>query len=378
MGVIVGPSRRYEPIPFSSFPPKNRRGLFPLDHPVSKGIKAVVLSLGLAAMVRADGFPAQNQPAADSLATLLGLPPAREAFEAGIPVSAGARGKTDRAARPVMFQSSAPIEGAASNAQELPPPIAPLPRSGVQPAQVPSRDQRPPAPPSPGTVREAPAGRQAQPRPAATGAQPQDIQFDPNGLVTHFHVNEGDLRQILELLSRRAGMNILVSPGVTGTVTVNFENVTVDQVLQAVIRLANLVKKTEGSIHYIYTKGEVESETEALKKERILTKVYKLNYVRSDEMMLMIRPFLSADVGLKRFANTPSYRFGISESVTFVSGAAASGGAGGGDGRLAAVELAVAVGQVVEHRSPRELKLRPGAIPSPTPINSSSRIMNPI
>ena len=80
----------------------------------------------------------------------------------------------------------------------------------------------------PGT-REAPPGRPAQPRPAAAGVQPQDIQFDPNGLVTHFHVNEGDLRQILELLSRRAGMNILVSPKVSGTVTVNFESVTVDK-----------------------------------------------------------------------------------------------------------------------------------------------------
>ena len=71
----------------------------------------------------------------------------------------------------------------------------------------------------------------------------QEIQFDPNGLVTHFHVNEGDLRQILELLSRRTGMNILVSPKVTGTVTVNFEGVTVEKVLAAVVRLANLVEK---------------------------------------------------------------------------------------------------------------------------------------
>jgi len=149
-------------------------------------------------------------------------------------------------------------------------------------------------------------------------------------LVTHFHVNEGDLRQILELLSRRAGMNILVSPKVGGTVTVNFENVTVNQVLSAVIKLANLVEKTEGSIHYIYTKGELQDEAEAVKKERILTKIYKLNYVRSDEMMTMIRPFLSADVGLKRFANSPSYRYGISESATFVSGGAAGGGAAGG------------------------------------------------
>ena len=111
------------------------------------------------------------------------------------------------------------------------------------------------------------------------------------------------------------------------------------------IKLANLVEKKEGSIHYIYTKGEIQDEAEAVKKEKILTKVYKLNYVRSDEMMIMIRPFLSADVGLKRFANTPSYRYGISESVTFVrrrrrrrlavalaAVARRGGGAGGGAG----------------------------------------------
>jgi general secretion pathway protein D len=303
-----------------------------LSHTVAAGIKGIVLSLGLAAMVRAEGLPAQDQPPADSSATLLHLSAPAE-FPAGILVSAPARGTTDRAASPVLFQPSAPIERVSSNAGELPPSVAPLPLLGAQPAQVPRRDERPPTAPSPTTTREAPRGQAAQPRPAAAGAQPQDIQFDPNGLVTHFHVNEGDLRQILELLSRRAGINILVSPRVGGTVTVNFENVTVDKVLTAVIKLANLVEKTEGSIHYIYTKGELQDEAEAVKKERILTKVYKLNYVRSDEMMSMIRPFLSTDVGKNRISTTPTYRFGISESNTFVSsGSGGGGGAGGGGG----------------------------------------------
>ena len=46
----------------------------------------------------------------------------------------------------------------------------------------------------------------------------------------------------------------------------------------------------------------------------------------------MIRPFLSQDVGLKRVSVTPSYRFGIGESATFVSGGAAAASAGGGGG----------------------------------------------
>ena len=144
------------------------------------------------------------------------------------------------------------------------------------------------------------------------------------------HVNELDVRQLLELLSRRSGMNILVSPKVSGTITANFENTSVEQVLKAVIKLANLVEKTEGTIHYLYTKGEIDDDAEITKREKILTRVYRLNYVRSDELLAMIRPFLSVDVGQKRVSVTPSYRFGIGESATFVSGGAGAASAGGG------------------------------------------------
>ena len=61
-----------------------------------------------------------------------------------------------------------------------------------------------------------------------------------------------------------------------------------------------------------------------------MTRVYRLNYVRSDELLAMIRPFLSVDVGQKRVSVTPSYRFGIGESATFVSGGAGAAAAGGG------------------------------------------------
>ena len=174
----------------------------------------------------------------------------------------------------------------------------------------------------------APRDRRAPPRATPAEAE-QQIQFDRNGLVT-MHVNELDVRQLLELLSRRSGLNILVSPKVSGTITANFEGTTVDQVLKAVIKLANLVEKKEGTIHYLYTKGELDDDAEITKREKILTRVYKLNYVRSDEMLTMIRPFLSIDVGQKRVSVTPSYRFGIGESATFVSGGAGAASAGGG------------------------------------------------
>ena len=80
-------------------------------------------------------------------------------------------------------------------------------------------------------------------------------------------------------------MNILISPKVTGTITANFEGVTVEAVLKAIIKLANLTDKQEGTIHYIYTREELQDDQEFVKRERILTEVYKLSYVRADEIL---------------------------------------------------------------------------------------------
>src|SRR5262249_40383601 len=89
-----------------------------------------------------------------------------------------------------------------------------------------------PQPPSPAPPQAPRRDRQAAARLAPADAE-QQIQFDRNGLVT-MHVNELDVRQLLELLSRRSGLNILVSPKVSGTITANFEGTTVNQVLKAV------------------------------------------------------------------------------------------------------------------------------------------------
>ena len=301
---------------------------------VSVGIKGIVLSLGLAGSVCAAGFPAQEPPPGSLSATLLPSNTPQEV--AGILVSAPPANPSDRATNPATLQGQEPsdrTDRVSSNAQDIPPSIVPLPLLGAQPPQVPRRDQRPPNTPNP-PARGAPPNQSAQPRPAqprAANDNLQQLQFDRDGLVT-MHTNELDVRQLLELLSRRSRLNILVSPKVSGTVTANFEGVTLDRVLAAVLKLAHLVEKKEGSIHYIYTKQEIVDEAEDVKKERILTKVYKLNYVRSDEMLNMIRPFLSVDVGQKRVATSPSYRFGISESNTFASGGAMSASGSGGSG----------------------------------------------
>jgi general secretion pathway protein D len=261
------------------------------------GIKGIVLSLGLAGIICAVGWPNPNRPQAD-------IPPT------------------------VLAQATSPLP-------------EPLP-----PRQVETSQSAPKSAASPSTGRSQPVPAAGRPAPS-DGEQPSggaaELEFDRNGLIT-LHTNELDVRQLLELISRRSGTNILISPEVKGTITANFERVTLSQLLAAVIKLANLVDKTEGPMHYIFTKQELEDEKEEVKKERILTKVYRLNYVRADELMVVIRPFLSPDVGQKRVSITPTYRFGISEANTFSTsgGMSAAGGAAAGVGGSASSPAGVA------------------------------------
>ena len=265
---------------------------------------------------------AEQEPGAPTL-TLLPAPVSDEPTAAGIPTTASSEARRlDDGASPATFllqpppPAARPPGDALPKAEALPAPNQPTPAQAPGQSQ-PARGAQQPVRQSPASA-ATPRNRPSTPRTPNPDLE-QQVQFGADGLIT-MHTNELDVRQLLKLLSRRSRMNILVSPKVTGTITVNFEGVTVERVLTAIIKLADLVEKQEGSFHYIYTKGELQDQAEVVKKERILTKVYKLNYIRSDEALNIIRPFLSADVGHKRISVTPSYRFGISESATFVSG----------------------------------------------------------
>ncbi len=287
---------------------------------VISGIKALVLSLGLVASLRAAEPTAGDDVSAGPSLTLLPLPQNPEAAAGGQevpppPVPATGR---DLGGGASQVPSAVPLPNAtAPAAARGSPTAAPVPaQRSTSPAQEPTRP-----PEKPATTR------------APGDVRPQEIQFDREGLIS-LHTNELDVRQLLELISRRSGLNILVSPKVSGTITANFEKVTIHELLDSVLKLANLVEKTEGGIHFIYSREELKDQAETTKKERIVTKVYRLNYVRADELMVMIAPFLSEDVGRKRFATSANYQFGISESSTLSTGVAgtAVGGAAGGAG----------------------------------------------
>lgn len=182
-------------------------------------------------------------------------------------------------------------------------------------------------------LEEPPAGSStpvANPAPATPGSaapdQEQPIKVGDSGLVT-MHINDLDIRQALELLSRQATLNILVSPGVQGQVTINLDKVTVEQALDSLMKLGNLTSRKEGKLIYVMTPPElIQQQGE---RGQITTRVYRLNYIRSADIDEMLRPFLS-EAG--KLTVTPDSQQGISGGTNLFGGFGAFGSAGGSGG----------------------------------------------
>ena len=180
-------------------------------------------------------------------------------------------------------------------------------------AQVPAADAPPPIP------------RPAAGAPAPAGAEPR-VDVGTDGRIT-LHMDELDVRRALELISRQGGLNIMVSSGVQGRITANLEGATVDQALKAILRLGDLKARREEGLIYVYSAQDFKDQ--AAVDQPILTRIYRLNYIRSRDLMSMIADTLSVDGTM---TSTPEPNEGINDSPTFTPNSGLTGGGGGGGG----------------------------------------------
>jgi type IV pilus secretin PilQ/predicted competence protein len=190
-----------------------------------------------------------------------------------------------------------------------------------------------PLPPSPGVLAPTPGSATSPPIPLepliddpASPRRPGDA----SGTIS-MHYDNRDIRQVLEIFSRSEKLNLLISPSVTGSITVNLDGVTPQQALEAIMSLGNLEAYRTGGLTYIYTVEEFKALN--LGKRRAATKVYRLQYIRADEIVVMLKPFLSTD---GKAIATPETDEGIDENANFAAGlptvSASAGGGGGGSG----------------------------------------------
>jgi type IV pilus secretin PilQ/predicted competence protein len=113
----------------------------------------------------------------------------------------------------------------------------------------------------------------------------------PHGepLIT-LHVDNLDVSKAIEMISRQAKiLNIIVLPGVSGLVTLDLRDKTVDETLQIIATQCRLTIRREKDVIYVSTLEDFRK----IEEDDLPVRVYHLNYVRSDDVQAMIKPLLS-------------------------------------------------------------------------------------
>jgi len=202
------------------------------------------------------------------------------------------------AAKPVGLD--APL---AQAPQQSTPAVAQPP--ATTPAPVPAQQN---AVPDPSPAQDAPpqasaAGVSAPANPASVISQ--DAQTPGGNKYTgapiSVNLKNVDLQDFFRLIHEISGLNVVVDPGVKGTLTLVLDNVPWDQALDIVLKNNDLDKQLDGNVLRIASKSTVKREADEAKdlaKSQIeaadlVTTTRVLSYAKASEISDTVKKFLS-------------------------------------------------------------------------------------
>jgi len=117
--------------------------------------------------------------------------------------------------------------------------------------------------------------------------KPPDMAKRPGGPgpVT-LHLDDVDVRKVLEMLSRDGRENILISPGVRGRVTADLQEMGFEEAFQSILKVCNLVAYREGGIVFVHTAEERANSQRTLR-------VFVLDHVAPADVEQAVKGLLS-------------------------------------------------------------------------------------
>jgi type IV pilus assembly protein PilQ len=135
-----------------------------------------------------------------------------------------------------------------------------------------------------------------------------------------------DVRAVLKVIADFTGLNIIAADSVSGNVTLRLKDVPWDQALDLVLRTKGMDKRVSGNVIWVAPRDELvakeRQELEARKSaediEVLVTRTYRLNYVRADEAMIVIS-------GGSRYGSSLDETASCSPSAEGIKSAASSG-----------------------------------------------------
>ncbi|MEO1525382.1 MAG: hypothetical protein AAFX06_08090 [Planctomycetota bacterium] len=225
--------------------------------------------------------PALNSPAATKVATTV--------VEETLPANPRASNTSRHDPGTLPAAPNALIESPAESLVSTPPPAIAPPRTADQ-TEVTDATTRADAvevieKASGGRAEGTPEARVAQ-WPFQSGKNASPTEAEPaNNLVT-LNVDEVDVRTVFELLHKGYGLNILVAPDVTGTVTANVSGLSPEQALRSVVKMCNLAIQTDGDVTLVYP-------AESLPRDARQLRVFPLDFARSEVVEATVQGILS-------------------------------------------------------------------------------------
>ena len=105
-----------------------------------------------------------------------------------------------------------------------------------------------------------------------------------------------DVRAVLQVIADFTSLNIIASDTVTGNITIRLKDVPWDQALDIIMRSKGLDKRMSGNVIWVAPrdelaakeKAELEAKRSLQELEPLVTRSYKLNYVRADDAVTVL------------------------------------------------------------------------------------------
>lgn len=149
-----------------------------------------------------------------------------------------------------------------------------------------------PTPPQPQPLPVAPA--EALPAVPAR-AQPQLSRDNVDGAKLSLNAKDEDIRLVLQMLSEQGGLNIIASKSVSGTVTASLAGLDLDTMLSVVLKSTGYIARREGEVIYVGTPADFAAMDQT--EDRVLTRVYRPNYIKAADLQGLFTSLLSPEVG---------------------------------------------------------------------------------
>ncbi|MDQ3333186.1 MAG: secretin and TonB N-terminal domain-containing protein, partial [Planctomycetota bacterium] len=134
-------------------------------------------------------------------------------------------------------------------------------------------------------------------------------EFEPDRFT--LQVEAADVTQVLDLLGQMAGWNVVAAPGVSGTVTLNLRDVTLDEALASILAPQDFVAERKDNLLFVFPRTQADARAAALRV--VATKVYRPNYINVVDLQSLATPLLTPVIG--KIAVTSPSAVGLSNDA---------------------------------------------------------------